>query len=145
MEEVDHRANLPLSDARWQQVTHASANDPVLKQLRDVIQDGWPERKSDVSECLRPYFDLRDELVVQDVLVFKGAHLVVPTCMRKELMSVAHSTHIGIEGCLRRVRECLFWPRIASDVKDFVSKCDVCLAYRTSQTKEPLLQHEVIS
>ena len=60
-------------------------------------------------------------------------------------MSVAHSTHIGIEGCLRRVRECLFWPRIASDVKDFVSKCDVCLAYRRSQTKEPLLQHEVIS
>ena len=52
-------------------------------------------------------------------------------------------THI--EGCLRRVRECLFWPRIASDVKDYVSKCDVCLAYRTSQSKEPLLQHEVIS
>ena len=65
LEEVDYRANLPLSDVRWQQVAHASANDPVLKQLRDVIQDGWPERKSDVSECLRPYFDLRDELVVQ--------------------------------------------------------------------------------
>ncbi|XP_022780597.1 uncharacterized protein K02A2.6-like [Stylophora pistillata] len=79
-----------------------------------------------------------------DVLVVKGPRLVVPTCMRKELMSVAHSTHIGTEGCLRRVRECLFWPRIASDVKDYVSKCDVCLAYRTSQTKEPLLQHEVI-
>ena len=37
-EEVDHRVNLPLSDARWQQVTHASANDPVLKPLRGVIQ-----------------------------------------------------------------------------------------------------------
>lgn len=60
-------------------------------------------------------------------------------------MSVAHSTHTGTEGCLRRVRECLLWPRIASDVKDYVSKCYVCLAYRTSQTKEPLLQHEVIS
>ena len=46
LEDVDHRANLPLIDARWQQVTHASANDPVLKQLRGVIQDGWPERKS---------------------------------------------------------------------------------------------------
>ena len=79
LEEVDHRANLPVSDARLEQVTHASANDPVLKQLRGVIQNGWPERKSDVSECLRPYFDLRDELVVQDVLVFKGARLVVPT------------------------------------------------------------------
>ena len=71
------------------------------------------KESQDVSECLRSYFDLRDELVVQDVLVFKSARLVVPTCMCKELMSVAHSTHIEIEGCLRRVRECLFWPRIA--------------------------------
>lgn len=38
-------------------------------------------------------FDLRDELVVQDVLVFKGARLVVPTCMRKELMSESHILH----------------------------------------------------
>ena len=121
LEEVDHRANLPVSDARWQQVTHASANDPVLKQLRGVIRNGWPERKSDVSECLRPYFDLRDELVVQDVLVFKGARLVVPACMRGELMSVAHSSHnrdrrmfekssrvpVLAKNCIRYQRLCL--------------------------------------
>ena len=41
------------------------ADDPVLKQLHTVIQCGWPERKSDVPMCLRPYFDLREELVVQ--------------------------------------------------------------------------------
>ena len=34
---------------------------------------------------------------------------------------------------------------MASDVKDYVSKCDVSLAHRTSQTKEPLLQHEVVA
>jgi len=45
LEEVDHRANLPLNDALWQQVTHASANDSVLKQLRGIIQDGWPEER----------------------------------------------------------------------------------------------------
>ena len=31
LEEVDHRANLPVSDERWQQLTHVSADDPVLK------------------------------------------------------------------------------------------------------------------
>ena len=65
LEEVDHRANLPVSDERWQQLTHVSADDPVLKQLHTVIQCGWPERKSDVPMWLRPYFDLREELVVQ--------------------------------------------------------------------------------
>ena len=51
--------------------------------------------------------------------------LVIPACMRKELMSLAHATHIDIEGCLRRVRECFFWRRIASDVKENVFECDV--------------------
>ena len=110
LEEVDHRANLPVSDERWQQLTHVSADDSVLKQLGTVIQCGWPERKSDVPMCLRPYFDLRDELVVQGNLVFKGPRVVVPACMRKELMSVAHATHISIDGYLRQVRECFFWP-----------------------------------
>ena len=135
LEEVDHRANLPVSDERWQQLTHVSADDPVLKQLHTVIQCGWPERKS----------DLREELVVQGNLIFKRLCLVVPVCMRKELMSMAHATHIGIEGCLRRVRECLFWPMMAPDVKNYVSKCDVCLAHRTSQTKVPLLQYEIVA
>ena len=85
LEEVDHRANLPVSDERWQQLTHVLADDPVLKQLHTVIQCGWPERKSDVPMCLRPYFDLREELVVQGNLIFKGPCLVVPVCMCKEL------------------------------------------------------------
>ena len=130
LKEVDHSANLHVSDERWQQLTHVLVDDPVLKQLRTFIQCGWPERKSDVPMCPRPYFDLRDELVVQGNLIVKGPRLVVPACMRKELMSVAHATHIGIEGCLRRVRECLFWPMMVSDVKDYVSKCDVCLAHQ---------------
>ena len=126
-------------------VNPVSADDPVLKQLRTVIQYGWLERKSDIPLCLRSYFDLRDELVAQGNLIFKGSRLVVPACMRKELMSVANATHIGIEGCLQRVRECLFWLMMASDVKDYVSKCGDCLAHRTSQTKEPLLQHDVVA
>ena len=69
MEEVDHSANLPVSDERSQQLTHVCADDPVLKQLHTVTQCAWPERKFDIPMCLRPYFDLRDELVVQGNLI----------------------------------------------------------------------------
>ena len=34
---------------------------------------------------------------------------------------------------------------MASDVKYYVSKCDVCLAHRTSQPKQPLLQHKIVA
>lgn len=131
LEKVDHRASLPVSDERWQQIRHASADDPVLQQLRATIRRGWPETRSEVPECLYPYFDMRDVLTVQNELVFKGQLLVVPAALRKELMAVVHSSHIGIEGCIRRARDTLYWPRMATELREYISKCDVCLAHCT--------------
>ena len=65
---------------------------------RATIRRGWPENKSEIPECLYPFFDMRDVLTVQNELVFKGHLLVVPACMRKELMAVAHSSHMALKG-----------------------------------------------
>ena len=141
---IDHRQNLPVSESRWQQLTKASAEDLVLSELRRVIQHGWPDLKSDVPEAVHPYFDFRDQLIVQGDLVFRGQQLLVPACLRKELMEVTHSSHIGVEGCIRRAKECLFWPRMTSELKEFISKCNICMAHRNNQSKEPILQHEIV-
>ena len=58
-------------------------------------------------------------------------------------MSLAHSSHIGLGGYLRRLCECMFWPGMSAQMKDFVGQCDICLTHRDSQVREPLLQHEV--
>ena len=108
LEDIDHRQYLAVSEKHWQQINHASADDQVLQQLRVTIFHGWPESKSDLPETLYPYYDYREPLTVQDEPVFKGQQLVVPACLRKELMAVTHSTHIGIEGCLHQTRESLY-------------------------------------
>ena len=97
-----------------------------------------------IPECVRPYFDSRDQLIVQESLVFKRHMLVVPLSKRKELLGMAHSTHTGIEGCVRRMRDTLHWSRMATIVREYVSKCDICLAHRDSPGKQPIMQHEVI-
>ena len=43
----------------------------------------------------------RIELVVDGQLIFKGHWLVIPVCLRTELMAVTHASHVEIEGCLR--------------------------------------------
>ena len=55
LEEVDHMALLPVSDTRWQQIRHASADDPVFQKLRVAILQGWPDKRADLPECLYPY------------------------------------------------------------------------------------------
>ena len=97
---IDSRATLPVSEARWIQINDESAKDPIMmSQLRTTILNGWPEKRNAVSDSLKPYFDVRDQLTVQGNIAFKGQRLVIPLCLRKELMDIIHATHIGIEGC----------------------------------------------
>ena len=60
-------------------------------------------------------------------------------------MAAMRSWHTGIEGCIRRARDTLYWPRKATKLREYISKCDICLSHRTKQTKEPLLQHDLIA
>ena len=145
LEEVDHKAFPPASDSQWRQIMHASADDPVLQLLRTTIREGWPESRSDLPESLYPYYDMRELLTAQNELVFKGERLVVPASLCKELMAAVRSSHIGIEGCIRRARVTFYWPRKATKLREYISKCVICLSHRTEQTKEPLLQHDVIA
>ena len=58
------------------------------------------------------------------------------------MMAKCHASHIGIEGCLRRARESMFWPRMSSDIKEYIAKCDVCLAHQNAPQRESIIQHE---
>ena len=55
-----------------------------------------------------PYFHMRSKYTVQDGLVFKGDRVVIPVSIWKEMQEAIHSSHIGIEGCIRRPRECIY-------------------------------------
>ncbi len=57
-------------------------------------------------------------------------------------MEVIHETHVGIDGCLCRARECMYWPQMSTELKEYISKCDTCLLYRPEQSQEPLTQHQ---
>jgi len=85
-----------------------------------------------LPECRRAYYDFQDELTVQDHLMFKGQRLVIPASQRREMMAAVHASHIRIDECIRKARGTLFWPRISTDFKEYISKCDICLAHQAS-------------
>jgi hypothetical protein len=55
-------------------------------------------------------------------------------------MEKSHASHLGIEACLRRARECIFWPRMNSDLKAYIQSCDLCQSMSVRQAAEPLQQ-----
>ena len=145
LEGIDHMAPmlLAVSKDRLIQIKHASTDDPTLQVLRETIQQGWPESKTEVPPAVQAYFDFRDELTIQDQLVFKGPRIIIPGALRREMMSMVHASHIGIEGCIQRAWDSLYWPRMNSDLKEYIGKCDICLSHRAVPGRESLLQHEI--
>ena len=102
----------------------------------------WPVMKEEVPPEIRNYFHLKEELTIQDGILFKGNRVIVPAVLRSYMVKKVHSSHIGVEGCLRKARDVLYWPGMSAEIKYSISKCDICNTYQTNQQKEPLIPHD---
>ena len=143
IEAINMIKDLAISEERLKEIQQHTENDKQLQKLKHVIQSGWPNLKTDVSHEINLYFDVRDELTVQNGLIFKGERVVIPKSLRADMVRRIHSSHIGIEGCLRMARESLYWSGMNSEVKDFILRCETCRTYERKQRKEPLISHKV--
>ena len=107
------------------QIRYVSIDYLILSTLHRVICEGWPLKKIEV----------RDEL-----LSFQRS----TPCYSNSTSEWGHSTHTELEGCLimRRVQGNVYWPQMKTQLKDYISRCDTCLAFRETPGKESLKQHE---
>ena len=88
-----------VSDSKLKTFEYETSIDPVMIKLKSVIRNGWPNSKSQLDNEIRCYWDYRDELSLHDGLITKGAKLVVPLVLVKEMINKIHSSHLGIEKC----------------------------------------------
>nr|XP_058940983.1 uncharacterized protein K02A2.6-like [Pocillopora verrucosa] len=117
---------------KWHQYTFGRP----LTLLKQTIQEGWPDHQSALPPLVVPYFSIRDELAVTDGLVFRGERLVIPK-------SLKNCGHQGIESCLRRAREHVFWPGMNKEVKEWIQTCEACREFEKTPCKETLIRHEI--
>lgn len=142
IETVNMMQYLPISEERQQKIQCETERDHALQALKQRILQGWPDDKAQVEDAVRPYFSIRDELSVQNSVIFRGERAVIPTTLRNEIMEKIHASHLGIENCLRRARECVYWPGMHEQLKTYIGKCQVCRELDTRQQKEPLQSHD---
>ena len=71
--------------------------------------------------------------------------MVIPSSLRRDMKQKLHASHLGVELCLRRARETIFWPGMSNEIKEMVATCETCRKYERSNQKEPLMPHEIPS
>ena len=134
---------LPISEPQLAEIQRETAADSVLQSLIQVILQGWPDQKEALPSELHPYFIVRDELTAQDGILFKGLRCVIPASLRPKIRERLHDAHTGVEGCLRRARETVYWPGMNADLWDYMAECSMRATYQKDQQKEPLILHKI--
>ena len=99
---------------------------------------GWPPQRQQLSEWLQHYWNYREELAVEDGLVFKADWLVVLTSLKAEYLKDLHAGHLEEEkNSVEGTRDSLLAG--LTDVRNAVKLCDVWMEYKPAQQKEPLV------
>ena len=76
----------PLQDQTLEKVRATASRDPDCNELRDLIIHGFPDDKHRLSPSIRPYWNVRDKLAVDDGLIVYGPRLLIPQELRKETL-----------------------------------------------------------
>lgn len=145
VESVNMVEMLPVSEERVQEIRQNTTDDQQLQLLKRTVMVGWPEKREDVDQDIQCYFPFREEISLQHGLLFKGDRVIIPRHMQVSIMDRLHSSHIGIQGCLRRAREAVYWPKMYTDIEQYIQKCDTCRELSMHQQKETLHSHEIPS
>ena len=132
LEQIKHGEDLSVSPTRPKKLCEETAKDEELQILSDGIHEGWPEtlleahnydrRRRQVMEL---YWNSRDELTIEDGLVYKGHRLVIHFTESSGVVKSLHESHIGIEGTLRRACDIVYWPGITAQLKGHLSRCGI--------------------
>ena len=85
---------------------------------------------------IKEFHGFCDELTISEDLIFKGDRLLVPFEARQSIIERAHAAHLGINECINRVRDAVFWPKMNKEITDYVSRCVVCAKFHNDQYKE---------
>jgi len=134
---------IKVSSERLAQIQKSTGQDPVLETLKSTTLTGWPETKDQLPLNIREYWNYREEITLHNGILLKNQRVIIPKVMRPEVLTRIHSSHQGISSCIRKAKDVVFWPGMATEIKELVEKCSVCAEYQTKNAKEPMQTHKI--
>ena len=75
-------------------------------------------------------------------MMMKDKEIVTPEGLRNDALKVLHRSHMGIVKTKECASTSMFWPKIYSDIENYLSTCHPCMMYKVKQQAEPL-EHNV--
>ena len=124
----------------WEMVRDATASDELLSGLMAVLHHGMPPRCQDLPPRLRTFHRYAHSLSCLDGVVLLGHRIVVPTSLRKNILSSLHAAHQGVNAMCQRAADSVFWPGITTDISRVREECAQCHRIAKSNAMQPPME-----
>ena len=128
-------SNIPVSSTEIELICEESSKDPTLPLLRHYIHMEWPIDHRMLPQELHTFWNYREDLSMENGLITKGARLIILSTLRRKVLEQIYEGHLGIEKCMLKARDSVFWPGI-SNIRETVEKCGICQA--SSRAAKPV-------
>ena len=138
-QKVNNLTMHPIKDRWLSEIRSKTLEDPIMKILAEVIATAWPSDKRLLPDSLKLFFDNRVKLTAQDRLILRRLRIFIPLAMISKIKQKYHVGHLGINSCLRRARELIFWPGMSAEIQQYVQACATCATYADRQPAEPFI------
>lgn len=125
--------SLPVSATS---VAKESRRDPLISKIIHFVETcNWPD---DIDESIRPFFNKRNELVVQQNCLLWGYRLIPPETLRKKILNMLHEGHLGIVKMKNIARGYFWWPALDKEIESVTKSCSGCATSQPDPLKAPL-------
>ena len=113
---------------------------PEYVLLRETVEAGFPQDKSQWCQTLRQFSKVYKELSTLGQVVMLNNRIVLPKQLRAVVLQHLHACHSGTSARLQRALTDVYWPNYASDVVQYRANCASCNIHAPSNpysTPEP--------
>lgn len=128
--------SLPIT---YKTISSETRKDKILNKVFDYTMNGWPNDPDKCEFELKPYWNRKSELHIEQGCILWGFRVIVPEKLRKAILNEIHSSHFGIVKSKSIVRSFCYWPQIDKDITLMCNSCSACKLV-TSHPPKTILQ-----
>ena len=75
---------------------------------------------------LKCYWEFRDSIYAVDGVLMVKYRVLVPTCLRQEILEGLHAAHQCVVAMTSRAQIAFIWPGISVDIEETCRSCGTC-------------------
>ena len=126
-----------LGSVTWDRVREATASNPDMHLLTELIEDGMPETRSEMPVSIRQFHQYRHELSTTNGVAIYKDRIIIPPALRHAVLAALHAAHQGVSMMTARAEISIFWPGMTEDIAKVRNECGHCHRMSPSQPAAP--------